>query len=813
MSSRGPTLVLIAAVLFLAGSASAQPRFLPVPGPAAVPGPDADAVLKALGDITGFRRAFVIAAFQGDRHAMAAADSGTDMAMDVLARASARHITELPWADRATWLAVALRERRSDWSRALLRSFPDPPPPGTPARGPVALAQGLSALRLLEEDPEEGDAAIGDRPLLEVAQDALSAAASEPFPLQDEALYRLWYLAEGEGDTVEALTWADSLVAEHPRSLRAPAVRLTRARGLLARGEPGEAEVEARLSIALGESAELYAFLARCSLAMDFPRKASRELEHLITTFGGTPYALDAWHERLALAQTDTALALPVLVRVGLLVSLLANPESGAEDSLRALIDDPDVLPEARTTASISLARYLYRAKAYSRAEPLLTSLADAEDDDVAEEARLLLARIFRNTGRLEAMAGRYREVLDGGGPRASRALWEWAREAESQSSWDEADTLYSWYIGRFSRTQQYRDALFRRGFDRVRMGHLKPAVQDFRAALRASNTRDDDEQAAFWLARTLTDLGKKKEADQAARAGMATAEPAGGYGVLLRRRFAYLGPPMADPPIPPATDAPGLFDGIDPGEWPEPVRYYYQRGLALAELGQTESARLEWGRAAELGRRYPSLLQSLALMAADYNVYPEGVRWAGQGELSLPRFHPHRLGYERLSFPAAYYRLVVDEAQKYGLNPWALWALMRQESFYDPGAVSRAGALGLLQVMPSTMQRILNESGMPAMDADALFVPRVNIALGAKYFADRLAEFSGELLPTLASYNAGETKCRQWLDQAGGDAEEVFIETIGYPETYDYVRRILWLTWVYEAYYGAGSHSTAKAR
>jgi soluble lytic murein transglycosylase len=198
--------------------------------------------------------------------------------------------------------------------------------------------------------------------------------------------------------------------------------------------------------------------------------------------------------------------------------------------------------------------------------------------------------------------------------------------------------------------------------------------------------------------------------------------------------------------------------------------------------------------------------------MAAADNVYPEGVRWANQGARSLPRMHPHRLGYERLAYPAAYYRLVTDAAQRHALNPWALWALMRQESFYDPGAVSRAGALGLMQVMPATMQRLVNASGTPAMAADALFVPRVNIAMGARYFADRLDEFSGRLLPTLASYNAGETKCWQWLKQADGDAEEVFIETIGYPETHDYVRRILWLTWVYEAYYGAGSE-TAKAR
>jgi soluble lytic murein transglycosylase len=794
----------------MAVPAAAQPRS--VPRSPALPGPDADGVLRALGDVSTFRRAFVIAAFRGDRHGMAAADSGTDAAIDVLAHASPGLITRIPWADREAWLAIALRERRTDWSRSLLGSLPEPPPPGTPVRGPVALAQGLTALRLLENDPEDEDAAIADRPLLEVAEDALAAAAAEPFVLQDEALYRLWYLAEGEGDTVDALAWADSLIAEHPRSLRTPAVRLTRARNLLALGEPGEAEAEARLALPVAESPQVYAFLARCSLAMDFPRKAARELEHLVTSYARTPDALEAWAQRRALAAADTALALSPDERMGILVALLANPESGAEDSLRALIDDAACSPALRTAAAISLGRSLYRAKAYARAEALLGSLLETPDADVAEEARLLLARILRNTGRLDAMAELYEAVVDGGGPRASRALWEWAREAESHSAWDEAERLYSRYVERFPRTAQYRDALFRRGFDRVRQGRPAAAAADFQTALHESNTRAEDEQAAFWLARTLTALGRKSEAATAARSGMATAEPADAYGVLLRRRYASVSPPMPDPEPETPADAASLFDGVDPGEWPDPVRYHYERGLALAELGQTESARREWGRAADLGRNYPSLLQSLALMAAADNVYPEGVRWANQGARSLPRMHPHRLGYERLAYPAAYYRLVTDAAQRHALNPWALWALMRQESFYDPGAVSRAGALGLMQVMPATMQRLVNASGTPAMAADALFVPRVNIAMGARYFADRLDEFSGRLLPTLASYNAGETKCWQWLKQADGDAEEVFIETIGYPETHDYVRRILWLTWVYEAYYGAGSE-TAKAR
>jgi soluble lytic murein transglycosylase len=410
-------------------------------------------------------------------------------------------------------------------------------------------------------------------------------------------------------------------------------------------------------------------------------------------------------------------------------------------------------------------------------------------------------------------MAIHYRSVLDADGPEASRALWEWGRELESQSRWRDAEALYTEYLDRFPRSQRYRDVFFRRGFARFRQTRTEEAMEDFRAALRTSRSRSQEEQAAFWLARSLQRLGREEEAQAAARAGATHPEPADGYGVLLRARF------LSGPIPPPDTARAGEdspFDAIDPAEWPQPVAYHFERGLRLVELGQQETARREWARCAHLGRRIPSLVQSLALVAAAHNVYPEGVRWANLAARSLPAGHPHERGYQRLAYPAAYYSHVVREAARFGVDPWSLWALMRQESFYDPQAVSRAGALGLMQVMPATLRRVIAESGFVPVPVEALFEPRVNIAMGTRFFSDRLKEFSHRLLPTLASYNAGESKSWEWLDRAEGDAEEVYIESIGYPETYEYVRRILWLIWVYESYYDAGtgfSSSGSEAR
>jgi soluble lytic murein transglycosylase len=232
-------------------------------------------------------------------------------------------------------------------------------------------------------------------------------------------------------------------------------------------------------------------------------------------------------------------------------------------------------------------------------------------------------------------------------------------------------------------------------------------------------------------------------------------------------------------------------------------VAEHYRRGLELAELGEQGAARAEWTRAATLDRDRASLFEALALAAAVHHVYPEGVRWANRAADLLPRTDPLRTGYLRLGFPAVHYGRLMAEAMRHQVEPERLWAIIRQESLYDPLAVSGAGALGLMQILPATLRRIVREEGLAPLPSEALFRPALNLALGSGFFADRLEEFDYRLLPTLAAYNAGEGKARQWLEAADGDSDEVFVECIGYPETQGYVRRIVWLIWVYRSYYG----------
>jgi soluble lytic murein transglycosylase len=227
-------------------------------------------------------------------------------------------------------------------------------------------------------------------------------------------------------------------------------------------------------------------------------------------------------------------------------------------------------------------------------------------------------------------------------------------------------------------------------------------------------------------------------------------------------------------------------------------------RGLAYLKLGIQDAARIQLRTVASNAGRSPDVMQALARAAAGYGLYPEGVLWANRALEGTALHDPDTAGLRRLAYPAAHAGRVVPESRRQELDPALVWALMRQESLYDPRAISRAGAMGLMQLMPATLARMTHEMNGPPLPTEALLVPDVNIAYGTRFLAERLAEFENHLFPTLASYNAGEGKAREWLDRSGGKGDEVFLECIGYAETHGYVRRILWLRWMYHALYGA---------
>jgi soluble lytic murein transglycosylase len=151
--------------------------------------------------------------------------------------------------------------------------------------------------------------------------------------------------------------------------------------------------------------------------------------------------------------------------------------------------------------------------------------------------------------------------------------------------------------------------------------------------------------------------------------------------------------------------------------------------------------------------------------------------------------------GGGRLSerYPTDYAGEVGAAADRFGVAPEWLWAVMRRESFFESAVVSGAGATGLLQLMEATARVTAEGHGLPA---GPLQSPRVNVQLGAAHLHDLLAEEPGNWPVVLAAYNASLATARRW--RLPGEDPDFYIEMIGYRETREYVRRVLEGYWIY---------------
>ena len=144
-----------------------------------------------------------------------------------------------------------------------------------------------------------------------------------------------------------------------------------------------------------------------------------------------------------------------------------------------------------------------------------------------------------------------------------------------------------------------------------------------------------------------------------------------------------------------------------------------------------------------------------------------------------------------RLFFPLSYWPLIEAESGRHRLDPLLILAIIREESAFDPKAISSRGARGLMQVMPETGAWIAARLGEEFM-LGRLFVPADNIRFGTWYLAALLAEFQGDLTRSLVAYNAGGNKVRAWLAEGTWDGSLAALDRLPYKETRRYVIKII---------------------
>jgi len=150
------------------------------------------------------------------------------------------------------------------------------------------------------------------------------------------------------------------------------------------------------------------------------------------------------------------------------------------------------------------------------------------------------------------------------------------------------------------------------------------------------------------------------------------------------------------------------------------------------------------------------------------------------------------------LRFPLAYEHLYRQAATRTGVPLPLLMGLTRQESLFRVNARSSAGARGLMQLMPGTARSVARQLGLSQPRSTDLYQPELNIALGSRYLADRLADGNGNRALAAAAYNGGPGNLRKWLRAYGDQPLDLFIESIRFSETREYVKLVLSFSAIY---------------
>ena len=277
-----------------------------------------------------------------------------------------------------------------------------------------------------------------------------------------------------------------------------------------------------------------------------------------------------------------------------------------------------------------------------------------------------------------------------------------------------------------------------------------------------------------YWRARALAETQRAAEA-RAVYAVLATEANFHGFLAADQLQEAYvICPAQIVPDAERATKLRGLTD--------------VARALELQTIGWRPEATRAWDHARE-SLAEPDRRQ-LLLLASEQGWYDRVVVGLSSGD---------DLRQYVLRFPLAERETVERESARNGLDPAWAFALIRAESAWQPDVRSPANAYGLMQLLPATGQQMARQLGLDWPGTSMLLDPQLNIRLGTRYLAQQADRFQGSPWLASAAYNAGPKPVQRWLGERGELPADIFIETIPFRETRDYVTRVLAFSVIYD--------------
>ena len=427
-------------------------------------------------------------------------------------------------------------------------------------------------------------------------------------------------------------------------------------------------------------------------------------------------------------------------------------------------------------------ARRLGRHEQAARTLGLLADRSPAERRPALrlEQARLLV----RASERARALTALDAVVSAGPEAEKSEALYLKGRVLEDQAREVEATAVYRQVVANHPTREAAAASLWRLGWLAYGKRDAHGAQKAWTRLAELGTAGGYRHPALYWAAR-----GREQAGDAGAPelySQILAEAPRSYYGMLAagrlgRAREGGVAAPIALPPEPRAA----LAD--DPG---------FARVELLRRINLVEDAAQDLEEIVQGALTDPVRLYGLAGTYVAVERYHLALRimrrhfqtFAATGDPTLPR------AFWEMFYPYAWRDEVRDAAQRTGLDQYLVAAVVREESSYYPRALSRAGARGLMQLMPATARLMAT-----AVDLDD---PGVNIELGTRFLAGLLREFPDARL-AVAAYNAGPNRVRQWWAARRSDDVEAFVEQIPFDETRLYVKKVVFSWDEYRRIYG----------
>jgi soluble lytic murein transglycosylase len=403
----------------------------------------------------------------------------------------------------------------------------------------------------------------------------------------------------------------------------------------------------------------------------------------------------------------------------------------------------------------------------------------------LSSQGRALAAEVWRQRARGD-FSGALNTLLQRGASRAmGEAYWqeELVRIADfyhGKREWKQV--LRAAAAAAEAQGPQRDEALWLAGYAAYRTGERGAAAGFWEKLVREEPKNGNHyARAAWWAARVLSDLGQQRQANALLQEG-ARAQPMHFYGQLAAAKLGQEAKLNFAAPGVPSDGMAALLANTGA-----------RRGLALAQLGETA-----WAEA-ELRAATPSLppqaTMALAGMAVALDLPSTALR-AGRD-----------LQDEGQLVAAALYPLPIWKPQGgWDFDKAFILGIMRQESAFQPTIGSRVGAQGLMQIMPATGRYIARLTGRSYKGQTDLHNPSVNIAMAQDYLNYLTNKLGGNLLLVAAAYNGGIGNVQRWIARGvtPDDDPLLWLESIPFDETRDYVEKVMVNYWLYQQRLGA---------